>query len=64
LRDFGKPLRKILTEAGCQFLRQGRGSHEIWITPGGKRFVVPVTIPSRELANKILKKDASLPKAF
>jgi len=65
LKDYGKPVRKILREAGCKLLRQGRGDHEIWISPNTKKpFAVPVTIPSRHLANKILAKDAGLPKAF
>jgi hypothetical protein len=65
LKDYGKPLRKILTEAGCRFLRRGRGDHEIWTSPHRpKPFTVPVTIPSRHLANKILTTDAGLPKAF
>jgi hypothetical protein len=65
LKDFGKPLRKKLEEGGCSFLRQGRGDHEIWTGPNAdKPFTVPVTIPSRHLANKILTKDAGLPKAF
>ena len=65
MKDYGKPLRKILREAGCEFLRRGRGDHEIWISPqAAKPFTVPVTIPSRHLANKILTKDAGLPKAF
>ncbi len=65
MKDYGKPLRKILKKAGCQFLRQGRGDHEIWTAPdAGEPFTVPVKIPSRHLANKILTKDAGLPKAF
>jgi hypothetical protein len=59
LKDYGKAVRKILTEAGCEFLRQGRGDHEIWTSPNAsKPFTLPVTIPSRHLANKILTKDA------
>jgi HicA toxin of bacterial toxin-antitoxin, len=65
LKDYGKPLRKILSEAGCELLRQGRGDHEIWTSPNTEKpFTVPVTIPSRHLANKILTKHAGLPKAF
>jgi len=65
LKDYGKAVRTILADAGCTFLRQGRGDHEIWTSPHKpKPFTVPVTIPSRHLANKILTKDAGLPKAF
>jgi hypothetical protein len=36
--------------------RQGKGSHEIWISGvNGARLVVPRTIMSRDTANDILK---------
>jgi hypothetical protein len=64
LNGYGKAVRKILSEAGCKFLRQGRGDHEIWTSPHAlKPFTVPVAIDSRHTANKVLK-DAALPKAF
>jgi predicted RNA binding protein YcfA (HicA-like mRNA interferase family) len=53
-----------LKRAGCEIVRQGRGSHEIWHSPITKQhFTVPVTIVSRHTANGILKQ-AGLPKAF
>ena len=49
-------IRQLLTEHGCRFIRQGKGSHEIWESPiTGKRFSVPVTIKSRPTANAILR---------
>lgn len=64
MKGYGKAVRKILSAAGCKFLRQGRGDHEVWISPQApKPFTVPVTIDSRHTANKVLK-DAGLPKAF
>jgi predicted RNA binding protein YcfA (HicA-like mRNA interferase family) len=63
VKDFGKPVRDKLSEAGCAFHRRGKGDHDIWITGQGKRIVVPVQIKSRHTANGILK-DAGLPKAF
>ena len=64
MKGYGKAVRQVLTEAGCRFLRQGRGDHEIWISPHTpKPFTVPKAIASRHTANKILK-DAGLPKAF
>lgn len=64
MKDYGKPVRNILTEHGCQFMRQGRGDHEVWTSPHSARpFTVPVKIKSRHTANGILK-DAGLPKAF
>jgi predicted RNA binding protein YcfA (HicA-like mRNA interferase family) len=64
LKGYGKAIRKVLTEAGLKFLRQGRGDHEIWTSPHApKPFTVPGTIVSRHTANKVLK-DAGLPKEF
>jgi predicted RNA binding protein YcfA (HicA-like mRNA interferase family) len=64
LKGYGRAVRKILIEAGCKFLRQGRGDHEIWTSPHAQKpFTVPLTIASRHTANKVLK-DAGLQKAF
>jgi predicted RNA binding protein YcfA (HicA-like mRNA interferase family) len=63
VKDFGRPVRDKLKEAGCALLRHGKGDHDIWTNPQGKRIVVPVQIKSRHTANGILK-DAGLPKAF
>jgi predicted RNA binding protein YcfA (HicA-like mRNA interferase family) len=64
LKGYGKAVRKTLTEAGCRFLRQGRGDHEVWTSPHARKpFTVPVTILSRHTANKVLK-DAGLRKEF
>jgi predicted RNA binding protein YcfA (HicA-like mRNA interferase family) len=61
---FGKAVRDKLSEAGCRFVRHGRGDHDIWQSPiNGKNFTVPMKILSRHMANKIMK-DAGLPKAF
>jgi predicted RNA binding protein YcfA (HicA-like mRNA interferase family) len=41
---------------GCEFVRQAKGSHELWQSPiTNSRFSVPVTIVSRLTANAILK---------
>jgi predicted RNA binding protein YcfA (HicA-like mRNA interferase family) len=64
LSDYGKAVREILRANGCHFLRQGRGSHEVWFSPAAdKPFTVPVKIKSRHTANGILR-DAGLPKQF
>jgi hypothetical protein len=63
MKDFGKAVRLKLSEAGCVFMRHGKGDHDIWATADGKRLVVPVSIKSRHTANGILK-DAGLAKAF
>lgn len=62
--QFDRPLRELLKAAGCAFVRQGKGSHEIWQSPiTGQHFPVPIGIPSRHTANAILRQ-AGLPKAF
>jgi hypothetical protein len=62
--QFDRVLRDLLRAAGCAFVRQGKGSHEIWHSPiTGRNFAVPINIPSRHTANAILRQ-AGLPKAF
>jgi predicted RNA binding protein YcfA (HicA-like mRNA interferase family) len=54
--DYVKQLRDILREAGLEFLRHGKGSHDIWRNAKtGKSVAVPLKVPSRHFANKILK---------
>jgi hypothetical protein len=62
--SFTPELKKILSEAGCYFERQGKGDHEIWYSPiANRRFVVDGSIKSRHTANGVLKQ-AGLDKAF
>jgi hypothetical protein len=63
MADYAKELRRILREAGCTFVRQGKGDHEIWYSPiTGKRFPVDSKIVIRHTANGVLK-GASLTRA-
>ncbi|MGM3305922.1 type II toxin-antitoxin system HicA family toxin [Anabaena sp. WFMT] len=62
--SFTPELKKVLSEAGCNFERQGKGDHEIWYSPiTQRRFVVDGCIKSRHTANAVLKQ-AGLPKSF
>jgi predicted RNA binding protein YcfA (HicA-like mRNA interferase family) len=62
--QFDRALRELLREGGCSFVRQGKGSHEIWHSPiTGRNLAVPVHIPSKHTANAILRQ-AGLPKKF
>lgn len=64
MSGFAKDLRDILSKAGCFFVRNGKGDHEIWESPiSGNRFPVDNNIKSRHTANGVLKQ-AGLPKAF
>ena len=57
-------LVRLLEDAGCKFVRQGKGSHETWYSPiTHQKFTVPRDTGVRHTANKVLK-DAGLPKAF
>jgi predicted RNA binding protein YcfA (HicA-like mRNA interferase family) len=57
-------LARLLKDAGCHLVRQGKGSHEIWFSPISKRtFTVPRNTQKPHTANGILK-DAGLKKAF
>ena len=57
-------LKRLLRDAGCHFVRQGKGDHELWHSPiTGYRFPVDNRIKSRHTANGILRQ-AGLPKAF
>jgi len=62
--NFAPKLKKILLQAGCYFVRQGKGDHEIWYSPITKQhFVVDSKIKSRHTANAVLKQ-AGLCKQF
>ena len=57
-------LQRALRDAGCRFVRHGRGDHDIWYSPITRRnFVVDQRIVSRHTANSVLKQ-AGLPKGF
>lgn len=64
MEGYTKALKKLLLEAGCYQVRQGRGDHENWFSPiNGKPFTIDGKIMSRHLANVVLKQ-AGLPKRF
>ena len=64
MSDFAPTLRRILKDAGCSLVRQGKGDHAIWFSPiSFKHFPVDQKIKSRHTANAVLKQ-AGLPKQF
>ncbi len=64
MADFTLELKRILKSAGCYFVRQGKGDHEIWYSPiTNVYFVVDQKIRSRHTANAVLKQ-AGLAKKF
>jgi hypothetical protein len=61
---FGGALGKLLRDAGCSLVCQGRCDHEIWQSAiTDTRFVVDGKILSRHTANAVLRQ-AGLPKQF
>jgi len=64
MSGFARELKKILSDNGCEFCRQGRGDHEIWHSQvNGRKFTVDSDIKSRHTANETLKQ-AGLEKKF
>lgn len=64
MESFTPELKRLLTTAGCKFVRSGKGDHEIWFSPMTKlHFVVDGKIKSRHTANAVLRQ-AGLPKHF
>lgn len=64
MADFGREVRKLLSDHECRFYRQGRGDHEIWWSPITSRcFTVDKKIKSRHTANETLKQ-AGIGKQF
>jgi predicted RNA binding protein YcfA (HicA-like mRNA interferase family) len=54
--SFTPQVKRILRQHGCRPVRQGKGDHEIWFSPGTKRhFPVDGKILSRHTANGIMK---------
>jgi predicted RNA binding protein YcfA (HicA-like mRNA interferase family) len=56
VEGYAQAIKRMLLEAGCSKVRQGRGDHEIWSSPiNGRVFVVDSKILSRHTANAVLK---------
>jgi len=57
MAEYEKKVRQILHESGCNFVRHGKGDHDIWYSPITD---LPITvdgeIKSRHVANGIMKR--------
>lgn len=52
MESFTPELKRLLLAAGCEFVRPGKGDHEIWRSPLTRvHFVVDSKIKSRHTAN-------------
>lgn len=57
VQGYTKQLKKLLRQHGCEFVRYGKGDHEVWRSPHAeKSVVVDGKIMSRQTANAIIKK--------
>lgn len=63
-RGYGRQIERLLRDAGCSFVRHGKGDQEIWYSPiSNPHFVFDRSVRVRHTANGILQ-DAGRPKAF
>jgi hypothetical protein len=64
LSKLARDLKKLLSQAGCYYVRPAKGDHEWWFSPiTNRHFPVDAGITSHQTANAALKQ-AGLPKAF
>ena len=64
MESFTPEIKRLLTAAGCHFVRHDRGDHDIWFSPLTQvHFVLDAKVKSRHTANGVLKQ-AGLPKGF
>jgi predicted RNA binding protein YcfA (HicA-like mRNA interferase family) len=64
MADLYRELVAILREYRCTLVRQGKGSHEVWLSPlNGRHVTVPRSTKSRHTVNEILKR-AGIPRKF
>ena len=56
VKGFYKEVTAILRKNGFEYVRQGKGSHEIWRNDVlGRQTTVSRSLMSRHLANKVLQ---------
>ena len=56
MAEYEKKVRKVLKSYGCEFVRHGKGDHDIWRNPAnGHSVAVDSVIKSRYSANAIMK---------
>lgn len=56
MAEYEKEVRRLLKQYGCNFVRRGKGDHDIWFSPLTARHItVDTKIKSRHTANAILK---------
>lgn len=64
MAGYYREVRDLLIAAGCTFVREGKGDHEIWFSPlTNRNFTLDKGVQVKHTANGTLK-DAGLPKKF
>lgn len=64
MADYYRDIKAALVAAGCHFVRNGKGDHEIWFSPISQRnFTLDRKVNVKHTANGTLK-DAGLDKKF
>jgi predicted RNA binding protein YcfA (HicA-like mRNA interferase family) len=64
MKDYNKAVCDVLSKNGCYFVRHGKGDHDRWHSPiTNRNITVDGTIPSRHMANEVLKQ-AGIKKQF
>lgn len=64
MAGYTRELKKLLSAAGCYYVRPGKGDHDIWYSPiTNRHFPVDADLKSRHTANTVLRQ-AGLNKAF
>ena len=53
MADYTRQIKKLLSENGCNFIRHGKGDHEIWYSPiVNKPFTVDGSIKNGQVPTK------------
>ena len=56
MAEYEKKVRKVLSANNCNFVRRGKGDHDVWYSPiSNASFPVDNKIKSRHMANGIMK---------
>jgi predicted RNA binding protein YcfA (HicA-like mRNA interferase family) len=57
MADYARKVKKVLSDNGCYFIRNGKGDHEVWHSPiTNKIVVVDGKVVKRSSANETIKK--------
>lgn len=57
VQGYTRQLKALLLKHGCEFVRMGKGDHEIWSSPHAEKpVVIDGKMMSRHTANAIIKK--------